>query len=96
MIVSPSRLKIRCSRYLYAHRSSTSWYPSWAGVTHGAEIEMIFGHPLALEDQYSRAESQFSRTLIMLWTNFAKTGSVNHQSTIPLVYYLITGAWTPN
>ena len=67
--------------YLYkltykANNSLTDVYrnETWMGVTHGSEIEFVFGFPLKLPQMYSKQDQQFSLLIMNLWTNFAKTG----------------------
>ena len=49
--------------------------PSWWGIFHGADIIYTFGFPLTMsENLTTAAEINFSKEMMTLWTNFAKTG----------------------
>ncbi|KAK3752821.1 hypothetical protein QZH41_016360 [Actinostola sp. cb2023] len=54
----------------------TSYFhvPSWLRAYHEAEKFMIFGYPLKVKESLYTEEANFSRTVIQMWTNFAKTG----------------------
>jgi len=57
--------------------SFTSWGPQWAkGAVHGEEIPYVFGIPLVVQKFYSLQEIELSKTIMNVWTNFAKTGLV--------------------
>ncbi|KAG9466039.1 hypothetical protein GDO78_017324 [Eleutherodactylus coqui] len=60
--------------YEYDHRPSCEELPEWMGVTHGAELRILFGKPLVLTQTYSNQEQDFSRRLMKLWINFAREG----------------------
>jgi len=47
--------------------------PSWVRAIHGADILFVFGGPLVSNDTATK-DANFSREVIKLWTNFAKTG----------------------
>jgi len=56
----------------------TTRIPSWLNAYHAADIPILFGQPLlaaALTNSsvYTK-DGNFSRAVITLWTNFAKTG----------------------
>jgi len=48
--------------------------PSWVGAYHVADVILVFGFPLQTEEATTGAN--FSREVIKMWTNFAKTGWV--------------------
>ncbi|KAM3920536.1 cholinesterase-like [Leptodactylus fuscus] len=61
--------------YEYNHRSSDEFFPEWMGVIHGAELPMLFGKPLISPQQFTKQDQVFSRRLMKIWANFAKTGN---------------------
>ncbi|XP_075137788.1 cholinesterase-like [Leptodactylus fuscus] len=61
--------------YEYDHRPSDEGLPEWMGVAHGAELSMLFGKPLISPQQFSNQEQVFSRRLMKIWANFARTGN---------------------
>ena len=51
--------------------------PSWWGIFHGADIAYTFGFPLLMPKNFTTtAEINFSKEMMRIWANFAKTGSV--------------------
>ena len=49
--------------------------PSWWGIFHGADLGYTFGSPLLMPKNFTTAaEVKFSKEIMTLWTNFAKTG----------------------
>ena len=49
--------------------------PSWMGIYHGADLIYTFGFPLIMHENFTTAaEVAFSRDMMTLWSNFAKTG----------------------
>ena len=47
------------------------------GIFHGADIAYTFGFPLLMpKDFTTTAEISFSKEMMTIWANFAKTGSV--------------------
>lgn len=62
--------------YLYGHRSSTSQYHEWLGVTHHDEVEFVFGRPLRMADVYSGDDINMSQRIIKSWAHFAHTGQM--------------------
>jgi carboxylesterase type B len=64
--------------YEWTHRrNDTSLYacgPEWMGVCHGADLEFVFGVPFLRPDIRSDIDRNFSKLVMKLWTNFAKTG----------------------
>ncbi|XP_071970213.1 cholinesterase-like [Engystomops pustulosus] len=61
--------------YEYDHRPSTETLPKWMGVTHGAEVIMLFGHPVISPYKFSIQEQVFSRRFMKIWANFARNGN---------------------
>ncbi|XP_071971250.1 cholinesterase-like isoform X1 [Engystomops pustulosus] len=61
--------------YEYAHRPSIETLPEWMGVIHGAEVTMLFGHPLISPQKFTNQEQIFSRRLMKIWANFARNGN---------------------
>jgi carboxylesterase type B len=43
-------------------------------VCHSADIPFVFGRPFINPDLFSHEETVFSRDIMKMWTNFAKTG----------------------
>ncbi|KAM3920535.1 cholinesterase-like [Leptodactylus fuscus] len=70
-----SKTKNNLYVYEYAHRPSDEGLPEWMGVAHGAELSMLFGKPLISPQQFSNQEQIFSRRLMKIWANFARTGN---------------------
>ena len=51
--------------------------PSWWGIFHGADLAYTFGFSLLMPRNFTTAaEITFSKDMMTMWTNFAKTGSV--------------------
>ena len=51
--------------------------PSWMGIYHAADLNYVFGVTLLMdENDTTAAEVTFSKDLMTLWSNFAKTGYV--------------------
>lgn len=59
--------------YYFAHRSQKTPWAEWMGSVHFDEVPFVFGVPIT-ETHYSEEEKALSRSMIYLWTNFAKTG----------------------
>lgn len=58
---------------------STLPFPPWAGVVHGGDLPYVFGGPFVKYDKSASEANQsaeiiFSRTIINMWSSFAKTG----------------------
>ena len=60
--------------YKFVHRSSQNPWPDWMGVMHGYEIEFIFGIPMNKSLPYDEVERNISKSVMKMWTNFAKHG----------------------
>ena len=49
--------------------------PSWLGAYHGADIPYVFGIYLSIGAHLlTTKDANFSRNIITMWTNFAKSG----------------------
>jgi len=48
--------------------------PDWMGICHASELSFVFGLPLLYPEVSSQIDRDFSKTVMSLWTNFAKTG----------------------
>jgi carboxylesterase type B len=48
--------------------------PSWLKAYHGADIPFVFGAPINNDNLLKTKAANFSRDIITLWTNFAKSG----------------------
>ncbi|XP_055301945.1 acetylcholinesterase-like isoform X2 [Sitodiplosis mosellana] len=67
--------------YLYNHRSKSNPWPKWTGVMHADEINYVFGEALNPSLDYMPEERQFSKRIMRYWSNFARFGNPNGQST---------------
>ncbi|XP_067653157.1 cholinesterase-like [Haliotis asinina] len=63
--------------YSFNHRLSISPYPQWIGASHWYEVEFVFGLVLDESLGCTEEEMELSRTIMMYWTNFAKSGNPN-------------------
>lgn len=76
--------------YMYhlEHRLKTFYFrqvPSWVGTFHVADLPILFGQPFWRgKSPVNTKEGNYSRAVIRLWTNFAKTGYVYHRLKIEL------------
>ena len=66
--------------YTFAHHSRSTM-PAWFGSYHEVELNYIFGAPFlglnvdgAAELNYTEEDRQVSAAIMVLWSNFAKTG----------------------
>jgi acetylcholinesterase/cholinesterase len=48
--------------------------PDWMGICHTSDLGFVFGLPLLMPQSSSQIDQDFSKTVMSLWTNFAKTG----------------------
>ncbi|GBM91030.1 Acetylcholinesterase, partial [Araneus ventricosus] len=61
-------------KYVWNHRPTiTVWFP-WMGAVHATELEFVFGTPLLHSFHYKPDEVNLSRTIINIWSSFAKNG----------------------
>jgi carboxylesterase type B len=60
----------------YARNNSKDYHcdTESMGICHGAELEFVFGIPLLEPESSSELDRNFSKKVMSLWTNFAKTG----------------------
>ncbi|GBN28647.1 Acetylcholinesterase-1 [Araneus ventricosus] len=66
-------------KYVWNHRPTTSvWFP-WMGAVHATELEFVFGTPLLHSFHYKPDEVDLSRTIINIWSSFAKNGLKNEE-----------------
>lgn len=59
--------------YLFAYRTKNSLTPPWMGVVHTSELFYLFGEPFSTS-WYTDEERAFSRTMVDIWSTFARTG----------------------
>ena len=71
--------------YLFAHKSRMSLYPEWSRVTHGDDVNYVAGVPFNMSSMtfintkgFTDMERGLSMAAIKMWSNFAKTGYVEH------------------
>ncbi|XP_031551374.1 neuroligin-4, Y-linked-like [Actinia tenebrosa] len=57
--------------------------PSWVKAFHAADLSYVFGFPLMNASQLYTKDANFSREVIKIWTNFAKSGDPNNPESIP-------------
>ncbi|CAH1264878.1 BCHE [Branchiostoma lanceolatum] len=62
--------------YQFAHRLSYSSYPQGVGASHGTNHQFVFPYQSFL-DRATDDEMNLMRTMMKLWSNFAKTGNPN-------------------
>ena len=48
--------------------------PSWVGAFHASDVGFVLGKPFATNSSVYTKEGNFSRTMIKMWSNFAKSG----------------------
>ena len=65
----------RSFRYLFSWQPSQDQWPRWSGVKQGDEIQFVMGEPLARPQDYLIEEKEFSKAVMKLWGQFARTGS---------------------
>jgi carboxylesterase type B len=90
---SPNNLYL----YLFAHRVSSTPWPSWYGATHGDELAFTFAHTISARDKstingintwanpdhrYSSGEKLLTNEMIAYWSNFAKSDTPNSKNFI--------------
>jgi carboxylesterase type B len=46
----------------------------WMGICHGSDIGFVFGLPFLMPQFDSEVDRNFTKSVMSLWTNFAKTG----------------------
>ena len=60
--------------YIFTHRSRSSVWGKWMGVTHHDELNYVFGVPLRYPNKFDGSDINFSKRIIKTWTHFARTG----------------------
>ncbi|XP_023241644.1 acetylcholinesterase-like [Centruroides sculpturatus] len=60
--------------YTFNHTRIKSGTKKWMGVPHSEDVYFVFGMPFVNEDEYTTEELEFSKSIIDMWTSFAKTG----------------------
>lgn len=83
--------------YLFAHRVSSTPWPSWYGATHGDELAFTLAHTLAEREEssivgvnpwsnprhrYSSGEKLLTNEMISYWSNFIQNNSPNRKNFI--------------
>lgn len=78
--------------YLFAHRISSTPWPSWYGATHGDDLPFLFSFPLASKNtdklisenpwnnqghRYSANEKKLNEEIIRYWSNFIYNNNPN-------------------
>ncbi|KAH8036729.1 hypothetical protein HPB51_004243 [Rhipicephalus microplus] len=66
--------------YLFAYRTKNSLTPPWMGVVHTSELFYLFGEPCSTS-WYTDEERAFSRTMVDIWSTFARTGCEDSKDT---------------
>lgn len=61
---------------MFSWQPSKDKWPRWSGVKQGDEIQFVFGEPLDSPGDYLIEEKEFSKAVMRLWTEFAKTGAL--------------------
>lgn len=62
--------------YRFRHRTESSPYPEWVGVTHADDVDYTFGWPLTDRKRFTNVERKLSRAWINYLVSFARTGFV--------------------
>lgn len=62
--------------YLFDHKASFTLLPDVPGVPRMEELDFLFGKPLRNAAVGTPEEKDLSRSMINIWTTFAKTGYV--------------------
>jgi hypothetical protein len=65
--------------YKFNRRSKAVQWPTWFGVSHGFEIDFLFGTPWQAHDLYDPEDRLVSRKVMNVWANFAKHGKLYSQ-----------------
>ncbi|XP_067654002.1 cholinesterase-like [Haliotis asinina] len=68
--------------YSFNHRLLSAKEPNWMGVKHGGEQPLVWGHALDpnVNLTFTDDEKTLSRVIMSYWTNFAKFGDPNGES----------------
>jgi carboxylesterase type B len=62
--------------YRFKPRPSSSARSQWTNAIHSDEIGFVFGVPLIKNNDYTFEEKELSKTMMKVWTKFAKYGLV--------------------
>lgn len=62
-------------RYMFSWQPSQDKWPRWSGVKQGDEIQFVMGEPLARPQDYLIEEKEFSKAVMKLWSQFARSGT---------------------
>ena len=62
--------------YKFNKRSFRNPWPKWFGVSHGFEIEFVFGVPFVHVNYFDEDDRLISLKMMNFWSNFAKTGKL--------------------
>jgi len=63
-------------RYRFSWQPSKDKWPRWSGVKQGDELQFVFGDPLDSPQDYLIEEKEFSKAVMKLWAEFARTGEL--------------------
>jgi len=81
--------------YLFAHRISSTPWPSWYGATHGDDLAFLFAHPLSVREsdsfisvnpwanpshRYSNNEKNLNHEILNYWTSFVHNNNPNSEN----------------
>ncbi|XP_046544624.1 cholinesterase 2-like [Haliotis rubra] len=68
--------------YSFNHRLLSAKEPNWMGVKHGGELPLVWGHALDpnVNLTFTGDEKTLSRVMMSYWTNFAKFGDPNGET----------------
>ncbi|RUS81948.1 hypothetical protein EGW08_010293 [Elysia chlorotica] len=61
--------------YSFEEKFKSNPWPGWLGVPHGYEVEAVFGVPLGADSTNPQEDKDLTKTIMGLWTSFAKNGS---------------------
>ena len=61
---------------MFSWQPSKDKWPRWSGVKQGDEIQFVFGEPVDSPGDYLIEEKEFSKAMMRLWTEFARTGAL--------------------
>ncbi|XP_026467545.1 neuroligin-4, Y-linked-like [Ctenocephalides felis] len=68
--------------YVFDYQTRAGDYPQRQGCIHGEDLPYVFGAPLVsnlghFAKNFTKAESLLSETVMLYWSNFARTGNPN-------------------
>lgn len=69
----------KCFFYVFDYQTKDGDYPQKLGTVHGEDLPYIFGAPLVdgfshFPRNYSKSEVALSESLMLYWSNFARSG----------------------